>query len=80
MLAPFQQQERYKDKGAAHLQPGTVVVIHGLKSEAALWMNGQQGRVISYDADVQRHEVRLDMDGNIKKVKEDNLKVRTRWT
>ena len=31
---------------------------------------------MKFDPDLNRYEVRLDHDGNIKKVKEDNLRVR----
>lgn len=54
---------------------GTRVDIRGLQNEAAKWMNGQKGIVVSWDKNIERYEVRLDLDNTIKKVKPSNIHV-----
>jgi len=52
------------------------VEIFGLQSEAARWLNGQEGTVVGYDEEAKRYEIKLCRDVNqVKRVKYDNLKL-----
>jgi hypothetical protein len=51
--------------------PGTIVLLHGLKS-AAEW-NGTHGQVMAYDAITERYTVRLKKEGRTLALKPDNL-------
>mmetsp|Transcript_9716 Transcript_9716/g.17085 ORF Transcript_9716/g.17085 Transcript_9716/m.17085 type:complete len:550 (-) Transcript_9716:312-1961(-) len=54
---------------------GTRVIVHGLQSDAAKWMNGQNGIIVQWDKEVERYEVRLDVTTVIKKVKPANIRI-----
>jgi len=52
------------------------VEIHGLQSEAARWLNGQEGTVVGYDEEGKRYEIKLCRDVNqVKRVKFDNIRL-----
>merc|ERR1719235_1608900 len=56
------------------LPNGTKVMVHSLQSEAARWMNGQNGVIVMWDKDTERYEIRLEGQTGIKKVKPANIK------
>eukprot|EP00397_Hematodinium_sp_SG-2012_P028491 GEMP01030000.1.p1 GENE.GEMP01030000.1~~GEMP01030000.1.p1 ORF type:complete len:598 (+),score=153.99 GEMP01030000.1:131-1924(+) len=66
-----------KEKNAfGELPKDAKVEIFGLQSEAARWLNGQEGFVVGYDEEAQRYEVKLLRDAKqIKRVKLDNMKL-----
>jgi len=52
------------------------VSIFGLQSDAARWLNGQEGVVVGFDDEAKRYEIKLERDQNqIKRVKFENLKL-----
>jgi len=63
--------ENLRPAGELVLEPGAVVRIHGLKTEAGQVMNGQEAEVLRYLHDVSRYEVKV--DGATKALKAENL-------
>lgn len=53
----------------------TRVEIRGIQNENVRWLNGQKGLVVCWDKDLERYEVRLDINNDIKKVKPGNLRI-----
>jgi hypothetical protein len=59
---PVEQQQRGGDTAAAAPPPmhaGSVVMVHGLRSEAAKKHNGRRGTVLRYDESKGRYAVQL---------------------
>lgn len=57
------------------LKAGTIVNVFGLTSESGRLLNGQTGRIISFDGQIGRYGVRLDACKSCKSIKEDKVRV-----
>eukprot|EP00928_Gymnodinium_smaydae_P010346 TRINITY_DN13890_c0_g2_i1.p1 TRINITY_DN13890_c0_g2~~TRINITY_DN13890_c0_g2_i1.p1 ORF type:complete len:588 (+),score=177.75 TRINITY_DN13890_c0_g2_i1:99-1766(+) len=67
--------EKDREMAEGEIPNGVRVEIRGLQSESARWMNGQKGVVVCWDKELERYEVRLDYNNDIKKVKPANLHI-----
>lgn len=69
------KEKKESDKFGDIMKDAKVEIL-GLASEAARWLNGQEGFVVGYDEEAQRYEIKLLRDANqIKRVKRDNLRL-----
>ena len=53
------------------IQRGSIVELCNLRN--AEWLNGHTAEVLSVDPEKRRYEIRLAMDGSVKKVKAENV-------
>jgi len=61
------------EPGEANLEPGSVVKLVNLKT--ASWLNGEQAEIVSADRERQRYEIKLQMDGSVKKIRAENVEL-----
>jgi hypothetical protein len=61
------------EPGEANLEPGSIVKLVHLKTAA--WLNGEQAEIVSADRERQRYEIKLQMDGSVKKIRAENVEL-----
>lgn len=69
-----QDLKERKEMPEGEIPNGTNIEISGLQSETARWMNGQKAIIVCWDKDIERYEVRLAVNHEIKKVKAGNIR------